>query len=99
LLTAPMGREPSVVAFQMAHLNLTHPLLELTANLVDAPRVLQAALEESEATEAPLRATLHTRDVRLQEMQYRMKTTLQLAMSLFNLQRAQNQEPRLTAPF
>jgi PAS domain S-box-containing protein len=99
LLTAPMGREPSAVAFQMAHPGLTRPLPELTANLIDAHRVLQAALEESQATEAHLRATLHTRDVRLQEMQYRTKTTLQLAMSLFNLQRAQNQDPRLTAPF
>jgi two-component sensor histidine kinase len=99
LLTAPMGREPSAVAFQMAHLGLTRPLPELTANLIDAYRVLQAALEESQATEAHLQATLHARDVRLEQMQHRMKTTLQLAMSLFNLQRAQNQEPRLTAPF
>jgi PAS domain S-box-containing protein len=99
LLTAPMGREPSAVAFPMAHLGLARPLPELTANLVDAHRVLQAALEESQATEAHLRATLHARDVRLEQMQHRMKTTLQLAMSLFNLQRVQNQEPRLTAPF
>ena len=99
LLTAPMGREPSAVAFQMAHLGLTLPLPELTANLVDAHRVLQAAMEESQATEAHLRATLHNRDVKLQKMQHRVKTTLQLAMSLFNLQRAQNQDPHLTAPF
>jgi two-component sensor histidine kinase len=99
LLTAPMGREPSAVAFRMTHHELARPLPELTANLVDAHRVLQAALEESQATEAHLRATLHARDVQLQEMQYRMKTTLQLAMSLFNLQRAQHQDPRLTAPF
>jgi PAS domain S-box-containing protein len=99
LLTAPMEHEPSAVAFPMAHLRLTRPLPELTANLVDAHRVLQAALEESQATEAHLQAMLHARDVQLQQMQYRMKTTLQLAMSLFNLQRAQNQEPRLTAPF
>lgn len=99
LLTAPMGREPSAVDFPMAHLRLTPPLPELTANLVDAHRVLQAALEESQATEAHLRARLHNRDVKLQEMQHRMKTTLQLAMSLFNLQRAQNQDARLTAPF
>lgn len=99
LLTVPMGREPSAVDFPMAHLRLTPPLPELTANLVDAHRVLQAALEESQATEAHLQAMLHTRDVQLQQMQHRMKTTLQLAMSLFNLQRAQNQEPRLTAPF
>jgi PAS domain S-box-containing protein len=99
LLTAPMGLEPSAVAFPMAHLGLTRPLPELTANLVDVHRALQAALEESQATEAHLRATLHTRDVQLQQMQHRMKTTLQLAMSLFNLQRVQNQEPRLTAPF
>ena len=99
LLTAPMGREPSAVDFPMAHLGLTRPLPELTANLVDAHRVLQATLEESQATEAHLRATLHARDVQLQEMQHRMKTTLQLAMSLFNLQRAQNQDARLTAPF
>ena len=94
-----MGREPSAGAFQMAHLGLTRPLPELTANLLDAHRVLQAAMEESQAIEAHLRATLHARDVQLQKMQHRMKTTLQLAMSLFNLQRAQNQEPRLTAPF
>ena len=99
LRTAPMGREPSAGAFQMAHLGLTRPLPELTANLLDAHRVLQATMEASQATEAHLRATLHARDVQLQEMQHRMKTTLQLAMSLFNLQRAQNQEPRLTAPF
>jgi PAS domain S-box-containing protein len=99
LLTAPMGREPSAVAVQIAHHELTRPLPELTANLVDAHRVLQAALEESQATEAHLRARLRNRDVKLQEMQHRVKTTLQLAMSLFNLQRAQNQDARLTAPF
>jgi PAS domain S-box-containing protein len=99
LLTAPMGREPSAVAFQMAHHGLTRPLPELTANLVDAHRLLQAALEESQATEAHLRATLHARDVQFQKMQHRVKTTLQLAMSLFNLQRVQNRDPHLTAPF
>lgn len=99
LLTAPMGREPSAVAFRMTHHGLARPLPELPANLVDAHWVLQAALEESQATEAHLRARLHNRDVKLQEMQHRMKTTLQLAMSLFNLQRAQNQDARLTAPF
>jgi PAS domain S-box-containing protein len=99
LLTAPMGREPSAVSFPMSHLGLTHPLPELTANLIDAHRVLQAALEESQTKEAHIRATLHARDVQLEQMHHRMKTTLQLAMSLFNLQRAQNQELRLTAPF
>ena len=99
LLTAPMGREPSAGAFRMAHHELARPLPELTADLIDAHRVLQAALDESQAAEAGLRAMLHTRDIHLQTMQHRVKTTLQLAASLFNLQRAQHQNPHLDAPF
>ena len=75
------------------------PLPELTANLIDAHRLLQATLEESQATEDRLRAKLHASDVHLQATQHRMKTTLQLAMSLFNLQRAHHQDPNLAAPF
>jgi PAS domain S-box-containing protein len=99
LLTAPMGRELSAGAFRMTHHGLMRPLPELTADLVDAHRALQAALEESQATEAHLRATVHARDVHLRTVQHHAKTTLQLARSLFNLQRSQQQDPRLNAQF
>lgn len=99
LLTAPIGREPPDVYPQMPHHGLANPLPKLTADLMDASRVLRGALEESQATQAQLRATLHARDVHLRAMQHRVKTTLQLATSLFNLQRAQHQNPHLAAPF
>ncbi len=99
LLTAPIGREPPATAFRMTRHGLDRPLPELTAELVDAHRFLQATLEERQATENYLRAKVHACDVHLQAVQHRMKTTLQLAMSLFNLQRAQHQDPNLAAPF
>jgi PAS domain S-box-containing protein len=99
LLTAPMGHGSPAVALQVGSPKLMRPLPELTAELMDAHRVLQSVLAESCATEARLRATLHARDVALRTMQHRIKTTLQLAMSLFNLQRAQHQDPRLSGPF
>jgi two-component sensor histidine kinase len=66
---------------------------------VDITRALQAALAESRATEAQLRATLDVCDVHLRTMQHQVKTTLQLAASLLNLERAQHQDARLAAPF
>jgi PAS domain S-box-containing protein len=99
LLTAPVGHGFPAVALQVGGPELRRPLPELTADLLDSHRVLQAALAESRAAEAQLRSTLHARDVALQTLRHRMKTTLQLATSLFNLQRAQHQDPRLTAPF
>jgi PAS domain S-box-containing protein len=99
LLTAPTGREPSAGAIRMANHRLVRPLPELTADPVDAHRVLQPTLKDSQATEAELRAMLHARDVHLRTMQHRVRTTLQLAMSFFSLQRAQHQDTRLAAPF
>jgi two-component sensor histidine kinase len=96
---------------------VARPLPELVADLVEANRALQAAVEESRvsearnrrllkatletsrATELLNRATLHARDIHLYTMQHRVKTSLQLAASLFNLQRAQHQDPRVAAPF
>jgi PAS domain S-box-containing protein len=98
LLTAPMGREHPAPLETPQHA-LTSTLPVLTAYLRDADQTLRAALKESRATAAQLRAALYAREVEFQAMQHRIKTTLQLAMSLFNLQRAQLQDPRLYAPF
>jgi PAS domain S-box-containing protein len=99
LLTAPMGSEPPAVAVRKAHHGLARPLPELTADLMGATRVLRTVLAEKQATEAHLRAGLHARDVHLRTMQHHVKTTLQLAASIFNLQRSQHQDPRLDAQF
>jgi two-component sensor histidine kinase len=99
LLTAPIGRSLPSVSLRVPYHGIARPLPELTADMVNAHRVLQAVLEESQANEARLRATLHARDVHLRTMQHRTKTTLQLAVSFFNLQRAQHQNSSLDAPF
>jgi PAS domain S-box-containing protein len=62
-------------------------------------RLLKATLETNRATELLNRTMLHARDTYLHTMQHRAKTSLQLAASLFNLQRAHHQDPRVAAPF
>jgi PAS domain S-box-containing protein len=99
LLTAPMGLDQPTAVPQWPSPGLTPALPELTSNLVDAQRVLQATLDRSRANERQLRAQLQSRDVHLRTIQHRTKTTLQLAASLFNLQRAQHQDFRLNALF
>jgi PAS domain S-box-containing protein len=99
LLTAPFGGTPVAIAAQTAPHGLPRSLPALTSDRLDAQRVRHAALAERSATEIYLRALLQSREVHLRTLQHWMKTTLQLALSLLNLQRAQLQDPRLATPF
>jgi PAS domain S-box-containing protein len=99
MLTAPLRRYgPGAVRQTPSH-SFTCSLPELTADLFSTHHVLRAALAESRAAAVQLRSTLYARDVEMRTLQHRIKSTLQLAISLFNLQRSQHLEPRLAAPF